>query len=310
MKKKLFICHASEDKDDFVQPLAEALLKDFDVWYDDYQLVMGCSLLEEISKGLADCDFGVVVLSKHFFAKNWPQQELNGLFALEKRDKKVILPIWKDISKEDIIKHLPILADRLAIRSEEGIDKIINEIKRSVEFFEHGKSVGKPTSGFRKLQSSLEKKAEEERSDGIIGSSAGVAIARATAKQTIDILVDQVSSLADHSSIPRGHIDMQKNNLNEYHIDVRIGKIHLDVYYNNMCVDSAKDAGLEVAIVHVDCNSFGRVLSSSVYEKENYFLYIDISDNRLWKSESGQLLVPEQLVDRLLEKLSARIENK
>ena len=36
IKKDLFIWHASEDKDDFVRPLANLLKQyELDVWYDD-----------------------------------------------------------------------------------------------------------------------------------------------------------------------------------------------------------------------------------------------------------------------------------
>jgi len=38
---RLFIYHVSEDKTDFVNPLAEALSKEFDVWYDKFQLMIG-----------------------------------------------------------------------------------------------------------------------------------------------------------------------------------------------------------------------------------------------------------------------------
>ena len=76
-----------------MRPLADTLAARFDVWYDDYELVVGASLLKEISKGLSATDYGVVVLSPYFFDKKWPQRELNGLFALEEKDRKVILPI-------------------------------------------------------------------------------------------------------------------------------------------------------------------------------------------------------------------------
>jgi TIR domain-containing protein len=74
----LFICHASEDKDDFVAPLAAELSKKYEVWYDDYELTLGDSLPEKIDDGLQQCDFGVVVLSKAFFAKKkWGRKELD-----------------------------------------------------------------------------------------------------------------------------------------------------------------------------------------------------------------------------------------
>src|SRR2546426_3995304 len=48
------------------------------------------------------CDFGVVVLSPAFFSKKWPQAELDGLFALETVTRKIILPVWKDISENEV----------------------------------------------------------------------------------------------------------------------------------------------------------------------------------------------------------------
>jgi TIR domain len=80
-RPNLFLSHAWEDKDAFVRPLAEALSLEFDVWYDEYALKPGDSLLEKISEGLRSCDRGIVVLSRHFFEKRWTQAELNGLFA-------------------------------------------------------------------------------------------------------------------------------------------------------------------------------------------------------------------------------------
>jgi hypothetical protein len=83
----LFICHVSEDKPDFVEPLAVALRKDFEVWYDKFQLTLGDSLLQKITEGLSKCDFGVVVLSKAFFKKKkWAESELAGGLQRTKTD--------------------------------------------------------------------------------------------------------------------------------------------------------------------------------------------------------------------------------
>ena len=38
-KYEIFISHASEDKDDFVRPLAQALVEEgLSVWYDEFEL--------------------------------------------------------------------------------------------------------------------------------------------------------------------------------------------------------------------------------------------------------------------------------
>lgn len=88
-KHDAFISHASEDKADFVRPLAEALTAvGFDIWYDDFALSVGDSLRQSIDKGLSGSRYGIVVLSAAFFAKNWPQYELNGLVAKEMDGKR------------------------------------------------------------------------------------------------------------------------------------------------------------------------------------------------------------------------------
>lgn len=114
----LFISHASEDKDDFVRPLAEALTaRGLRVWYDEFQLRIGDSLRQSIDRGLANSRYGVVVLSSSFFAKNWPQYELNGLVAREMNGIKVILPIWHKVTKNDVLAYSPSLADKVALNS-------------------------------------------------------------------------------------------------------------------------------------------------------------------------------------------------
>jgi len=126
----VFICHASEDKESFVRPLAEALKeKNVEVWYDEFSLKLGDSIRQSLDRGLLQSRFGVVVLSKNFFNKAWPKYELDGLAEREMTGRdKVILPIWHDITHADIMKYSPSLAGRKAVSSSQGIDKVISEI--------------------------------------------------------------------------------------------------------------------------------------------------------------------------------------
>lgn len=113
-----FISHASEDKDSLVRPLARMLNKmGFYIWYDEFELKIGDSLRQSIDKGLINSNFGIVVLSNSFFAKNWPQYELNGLTAKEIDGQKVILPIWHEVTRDDVMKYSPALADKVATDS-------------------------------------------------------------------------------------------------------------------------------------------------------------------------------------------------
>jgi len=130
----VFISHASEDKNDVVEPLTRILTAHgLSVWYDSTALLLGDSLRRKIDQGLAGSRFGVVVLSKNFFAKNWPQQELSGLAARETEGAKVILPVWHQLSHAEILQYSPLLADRLGISTQEGLEAVAAEILKVVQ---------------------------------------------------------------------------------------------------------------------------------------------------------------------------------
>jgi hypothetical protein len=120
----VFISHASEDKD-FARRLAHRLeAAGLKVWFDDFVLELGDSLRECIDKGLRSCKYGVVVLSPAFFLKRWPQVELNALFSRESTSKKIILPVWHQIDSARIAKFSAVLADRLAVFSDKGVESV------------------------------------------------------------------------------------------------------------------------------------------------------------------------------------------
>jgi hypothetical protein len=130
----LFVCHASEDKDDFVRPLAAALKKKgLSVWFDEFTLKLGDRLRQSIDRGLAQSRYGIVVLSPSFFAKQWPQWELDGLVAREVDGKKVILPVWHKVTREDVYSYSPLLSDRLAAASREGIESVVAKIIAAIQ---------------------------------------------------------------------------------------------------------------------------------------------------------------------------------
>ncbi|WP_284088508.1 toll/interleukin-1 receptor domain-containing protein [Acinetobacter pittii] len=126
----LFISHASEDKDDFVRPLAETLqglgLK---VWYDEFSMRVGDSLRRKIDSGLRNSRYGTVVLSADFIKKEWTNYELDALVAREMNGHKMILPIWHKITKTDVMNYSPNLADKIALNtSVSTIEEIAHQL--------------------------------------------------------------------------------------------------------------------------------------------------------------------------------------
>jgi hypothetical protein len=126
----VFISHAAEDKDEVVRPLANSL-KDsgLSVWYDEFELRIGSSLRRTIDEGISRSRFGIIVLSPAFFAKSWPQYELDGLVTMAVSGQQVLLPLWHKISKDEVVRRSPSLADKVALRTADyTIDEIAAEI--------------------------------------------------------------------------------------------------------------------------------------------------------------------------------------
>lgn len=83
---------------------------------------------------MAHSRYGIVVLSEIYFKKFWTGKELNGLFAKQEDGKKVILPVWHNISKDKVKEYSPILADMFALKTADfAIDELAEEFIKLVQ---------------------------------------------------------------------------------------------------------------------------------------------------------------------------------
>ena len=94
----------------------------------------GCRLRRKIDIGLSKSRFGVVVLSRNFIRKGWTNYELDGIITKAVSGEQVILPIWHNITKQEIVDYSPSLADKLARNtSSSTIDEIAEEIAELIK---------------------------------------------------------------------------------------------------------------------------------------------------------------------------------
>lgn len=133
----VFISHASEDKEPFVEELVHALRdREIRVWYDSLNIAWGDSLRSQIDNGLNRSTFGIVILSENYIKKGWTQYELEGLFNIEMTKGKTILPIWHNITKQQVMDFSATLAGRKALTTatmtaDEIADTFVELIKSS-----------------------------------------------------------------------------------------------------------------------------------------------------------------------------------
>lgn len=114
----VFVSHAWEDKEDFVEDFVQALTdRGIKVWYDKTKIKWGDSMREKIDNGLRKSKFGVAILSPNYIAdgKYWTKAELDGLFQMDSINGKTLLPIWHKLTKKQVMDYSPIIASKLAM---------------------------------------------------------------------------------------------------------------------------------------------------------------------------------------------------
>ena len=133
-KWDVFISHASEDKESFVDPLAQRLQElAVRTWYDKFVLIPGDRLTEKIGEGLAECRCGLLVLSTAFIRKRWTRYELSGLVNRFVEEKTRLIPIWYGIDRSEVAAFNPALADLFSIKGDPNqIDKCALEVLRAI----------------------------------------------------------------------------------------------------------------------------------------------------------------------------------
>jgi hypothetical protein len=166
-----FICHASKDKDSVARPLFEGLsARGYGIWYDEISVRTGDSLRESIAHGLSSSKFGVVVLSPNFFAAGWSQFELNALVARHTAGERCILPVWHNVTAEEIRAKDVLLADLRASSTAAGIPAVVDDLAAVM-----GPPAGNPDS----LRSGVGKQTRRQnppprpRSRGRVGKPTG-----------------------------------------------------------------------------------------------------------------------------------------
>lgn len=95
---RVFISHATEDKDRFVLKFAEALRTNgVDAWLDKWEMLPGDSLVDKIfEEGIKGASAFIIVLSATSVAKPWVREELNAGFVKRLSGKCRIVPVVLD----------------------------------------------------------------------------------------------------------------------------------------------------------------------------------------------------------------------
>jgi hypothetical protein len=95
---RVFISHASSDKDRFVLGFAETLRqKGIDAWLDKWELLPGDSLVDKVfEEGLKHAAAVIVVISENSVQSKWVREELNSAFIKRVQTNCRLIPVIID----------------------------------------------------------------------------------------------------------------------------------------------------------------------------------------------------------------------
>jgi hypothetical protein len=191
---KLFLSYCSTDRA-FADKLHSALsTKDrLEIWYDQDRLQLGDSLVFSISDGLNRCDYGIVLLSPAYMDSIWCQREFASMVALERTEKKIILPIWHGVNLQQVTAFSPFLGDTVAIRSDLPLDEIVLAVEAVVWGGQKAREIGDPLQ--REYSELADALADHDTNERLKHGDRGVTLAANEVSHLLDVFERRIEQV-------------------------------------------------------------------------------------------------------------------
>ena len=106
-KYDVFVSHAHTDKESIAAKLQASFKKlGISVFYDTDSIEWGDDWAQKIKDGLANCRFGVIIISKDFYDRTWTEKELKSLLVRQNDSgENIILPILFNTDIDELKAH-------------------------------------------------------------------------------------------------------------------------------------------------------------------------------------------------------------
>jgi type I restriction enzyme S subunit len=129
-KYDIFISYASKDKELAQQIVAQLNALNYRVWFDQEQIKAGDSWWDAILDGINSSRCILPIVSKDYISERFVDQEIH--MIEDKSDNRQILPVWHNVSYDDVATLSPSFASRTAISTNDEIGKIVEKISRKI----------------------------------------------------------------------------------------------------------------------------------------------------------------------------------
>jgi TIR domain len=188
----LFLSYASEETA-FAKSLREALTEKFNVWFDQDAIHLGENIAYRLPEGIRSSDYAVVVLSRSYITKKWTREEFSHLIALETADRKIILPIWHNITEDEVWRFYPALTLRNKIPHNLPINAIVVAVETGTATAQKAREVGDPLrKEYSELQDAL---ANHDANERLIHNEHGVRLVAEEVYYIMDVFMKRLDQV-------------------------------------------------------------------------------------------------------------------
>lgn len=130
-KHDVFISHAVEDKIGIANDLCRELRsRGLKVWYSSEDIPYIGKLSQSITDAMNASQFAVVIFSPTYLTKDWTMAECYHFWARDGKEKPpfVVLPVYYQVTAEDVGKKILLLGDRFSINANKGVTEVADKI--------------------------------------------------------------------------------------------------------------------------------------------------------------------------------------
>lgn len=120
----VFISHNKADKNTAREIALFLVTEDINVWYDEWKISAGDSIVEQVNTGLRECTHFIIIWSRYSSVSNWATKELSSIISMAIKTKSPkIIPIMLDDTSLP-----PLINDLKNIKYQGGVEEDRKEI--------------------------------------------------------------------------------------------------------------------------------------------------------------------------------------
>jgi hypothetical protein len=128
-RRDVFLCHAGEDKSEFVHPLADKLRANaITYWLDEAEIKWGDSITRKVNEGLRKSRFFIPFFTPAFYERNFPETELYSALDREIAENTTLVLVVLAMETALFKQRYPLLSSKRFMKWELGPLVITSEL--------------------------------------------------------------------------------------------------------------------------------------------------------------------------------------